>query len=122
MRSLFLASLVAIVGVCGCAGVSPTQVGQATGAIAGGAIAPGIGMPIGTLVGALAGMVVEQEIDRKREKTERIDLAQQLQQPTVPSEDQAPGEAAGLPARVWVDEQVHGGQVVAGHFEHRPIP
>lgn len=102
--------------------MSPTQIGQATGSIAGGAIAPGVGVPLGALVGTLAGMVIESHLDKVREDKERVELSQQLQEPR----DRRAAPAAtpaqiGTPSRVWVDEQWAQGRLVAGHFEARVI-
>lgn len=107
--------------VGGCAGVIPTQVGQTAGTIAGSAIAPGIGAPIGALVGLLAGMVVQGEMDKVTEKHERKELSEQLA--PHPSEGSAQeGTSQGEPVQVWVDETVHNGRVVPGHFDVRSLP
>ena len=107
--------------VAGCSGVSPTQIGQTAGTIAGAAIVPGIGAPIGTLVGTLAGLVIEGQMDKAREKQEQVDLSKQLRAPTSPGAQ--PGEPPlGKPARVWVDERLENGRLINGHFEFRPIP
>lgn len=107
--------------VAGCAGMSPSQVGQTTGGLAGAIIAPGVGMPLGALVGTLAGLVVEDQMDKVRQKTERASLNQQLQTPSS-----APGRGAaeptpGQPTRVWVDESVQQGRLIVGHFEIRNV-
>jgi len=117
-----IAIIFGILTVTGCASVSPTQVGQATGSIAGAAIAPGIGMPIGTLLGTLAGLVVESQLDKVREKQERIELSQQLQTPAASQAVPERNHPVGQPTRVWVDEQVQQGRLIAGHFEQRTIP
>ena len=124
-----------VLAVAGCSGVSPTQVGQTAGGIAGGLLAPGIGMPIGALVGTLAGLVVEGQVDKSREKQESAELGQQLA--TEPGHPATGGvgdgsadsrrlrptaPANGRPTRVWVDEQVHNGRLLAGHFDARAIP
>ena len=107
--------------VAGCSGLSPTQVGQTAGAIAGGAIIPGIGFPLGTLVGTLAGLVVEGQMEKAHEKQERVDLSKHLA-PPVSSGAQPRLGGVGEPARVWVDERLENGRLVNGHFEFRPIP
>ena len=115
--------LVGCLVIGGCAGLSPTQVGQTTGSIAGGAIAPGIGAPIGALVGTLAGLVIEHQMDKVREQRERVELTQALK--TAKPAEQALDElrpADGVPARVWVDETMKQGRLIAGHFESRAIP
>ena len=108
----------------GCAGVSPTQVGQTAGSMAGAAIVPGIGMPIGALIGTLAGLVVEQQIDKGREVKERVDLSKRLSSASE-SKTGSPSDmptSGGQLTRVWVDEQVENGRLINGHFEQRVIP
>ena len=102
--------------------MSPTQIGQTAGSIAGGAIAPGVGVPLGALVGTLAGMLVEGEVDRVREVKERGQLSGQLEQPRRPL-DGAPqsAEVGGVPTRVWIDEQLVQGRLIPGHFELQTI-
>jgi hypothetical protein len=107
--------------VSGCSGFAPAQVGQTAGTIVGAAAAPGIGAPIGALVGMLAGLVVQGEMDKVTEKRERRELAQQLGTPSR-SGPETPAPARGEPTRVWVDEQVQDGRLVAGHFDTRYIP
>ncbi|MBI4354065.1 MAG: hypothetical protein HY595_02400 [Candidatus Omnitrophica bacterium] len=122
MGKRFVLSGLLVVGMTGCAGMSPTQVGQTAGSIAGAAIAPGIGMPLGALLGTLTGLVFEQHVDQVREKRERVELGDQLQRPSL-STSTAPAEpAVGQPTRVWVDERVEHGRLIAGHFEVRPVP
>ena len=126
MRRLFLVG--AIGGgllVSGCAGLPPAQVGQTAGTIAGAVIAPGVGAPIGALVGMLAGLVVQGEIDKVTEKHERRDLSKELGTGAntggvSPQPSSLPPQ--GQPVRVWVDESVHEGRRVAGHFDVRYIP
>ena len=104
----------------GCAGLPPAQVGQAAGTIAGAAIVPGVGAPIGALVGMLAGMVVQGELDKVTEKHEQRDLSRELG--AGPGGASWPSNAApprGQPVRVWVDESLHDGRRVAGHFDVR---
>ena len=90
------------------------------GTIAGAAIIPGIGAPIGTLVGTLAGLVVEGQMEKAHEKQERVDLSKQLGNP-VSAGAQAAQLPMGEPARVWVDERLENGRLVNGHFEFRPV-
>ena len=100
--------------------MSPTQLGQTAGSIAGGALAPGVGVPVGALVGTLAGLLVEHKLDLVREDKERTELSNQLTAPDAPqavSLEQPTGE----PTRVWVDEQLLQGRLTAGHFEVRPL-
>ena len=88
---------------------------------------PGVGAPVGSLVGLLLGMVVQQQIDQVTETHERKDLAQQLTPEAAPPA--ATVSLAGLPRpmgrgepmRVWVDERVDRGRVLAGHFEARHL-
>ena len=59
-------------------------------------------------------MVVQGEVDKVTEKRERKELSQQLQTPaTHPPTDVLPA-TSGEPVRVWVDETLHDGRVVAG--------
>ena len=120
-RLILAASVAASLIGAGCSAISPTQIGQTAGSIAGGAIAPGVGVPFGALVGTLAGLVVERHMDKAREQKERVELGQQLQtaaaRPTVNA-----AELTGPMRRVWVDETVAQGRMIAGHFESRVIP
>ncbi len=114
--------IISVLLVAGCAGVSPTQLGQMIGSVAGGAIAPGVGVPLGGLIGNVAGMVVEHQVDKAREQHERVDLSRELQRPTASGQGAPQPAALGTPTRVWVDEHLQQGRLVAGHFELRPIP
>ena len=105
----------------GCAGVPAAQMGQTVGTIAGSAIVPGIGTTIGALVGLLTGMVVQGEMDKVTEKHERKELSDELAAGPPPASVQDI-PAQGEPVRVWVDETVHEGRLVPGHFDIRPIP
>ena len=109
-----------ILGGCSSMAISPPQVGQAIGAVAGSAIAPGIGTQLGSLAGILAGMVAQGQIDKANEKHERRTLGEQMaREPQAASG--AADAAAGLLARVWADETVLDGRVIAGHFESRHL-
>lgn len=127
MRRLFLVGAGSLMLATGCASVSPLHAGQTLGTIVGAAIAPGIGAPIGAIVGMLAGMVVQQEADKVTERRERKDLGEQLatgpRLPAGATASSAPpaGGAAlqGEPMRVWVDETVQEGRLIAGHFDVR---
>ena len=110
------------IGACaGCAGVPPAQVAQTAGTIAGSAIVPGIGAPIGSLVGLVAGMLIQGQVDKVTEKRERKELGSQMDAgasaPVLPQEAAPPG----TPTRVWVDETVQRGRLVAGHFDVREL-
>lgn len=105
----------------GCAGVSPAHLGQTAGTIAGAAIIPGLGAPIGALAGMLAGMLVQGEVDKVTEKRERQELSKTLTGEMGSSMASGPSPH-GEPTRVWVDETVQGGGVIAGHFEVRSLP
>lgn len=107
----------------GCAGMSPTQIGQTAGTIAGAAIVPGIGAPLGALAGMLAGMLVQGHVDQVTETRERKELGDQLARGHAqPAAAAAAGPGIlGTPTRVWVDEDVHDGRLIAGHFEVRNI-
>ena len=109
----------------GCAALAPQQVGQMVGTVAGSAIVPGLGAPIGGLLGLLAGMVVQKRVDQVTEQHERIELGQQLNR-IGPSEGAPTAERDappfGTPTRVWVDETWREGRLVAGSFEERYLP
>lgn len=116
--------LVAVIALglgAGCAGVSPTHVGQTAGTIAGSVIAPGIGAPIGSLVGLMAGLLVQGRVDKVTETRERKELGSQMattaQAPALPQE----AAALGVPTRVWVDETLRDGRLMAGHFDTREL-
>ena len=97
--------------------------GQTIGTIAGSAIAPGIGGPIGSLVGLAAGLIVQGEVDKVTEKKERKELSQQLggsADSTLAAASESPPQ--GQPVRVWVDETAKDGRLIAGHFDARSIP
>lgn len=120
MNRQLLVGFTALAVASGCAGVSPIQVGQTAGTIAGAAIAPGVGAPIGAVVGMLAGMVIQQDIDKVTEKKERRELNDQLAKKSAPAAASTK-QPAGEPTRVWVDETLQNGRLMAGHFETRPI-
>lgn len=112
----------AAVLLSGCATVPPQQVGQMVGTLAGSVIVPGVGAPLGSLVGLLTGMVLQQQVDKVTEKKERVTLGQELHQ----THDGAAAMAGmdqplGVPTRVWVDETVRAGRVIAGSFQERYI-
>jgi len=106
--------------VGGCAGVSPSQVGQTAGTVAGAAIAPGLGAPIGALVGLVAGMLVQHEVDKVTERRERQELGDRLARGVASGTSEA-SSAQGVPTRVWVDEEARNGRLIAGHFETRSL-
>ncbi len=107
-----------LLAAAGCSGMTASEAGQAIGSIVGSAIAPGIGTTVGALAGTLAGLVVDEQVDKAREKKERVDLGKQLTGTSAPQPSTPP---PGQPTRVWVDEAVQGGRVLAGHFEVRPV-
>ncbi len=100
--------------------MSAAQVGQAAGTIAGSAIVPGLGGPVGGLIGMLAGLVIDHQVGKVREKHEHAELSQELQRAT--SSPPSASVPDGHPTRVWVDEQVMQGRVSVGHFEVRTLP
>ena len=120
MHRRVLVGILLVLSLSGCAGVSPVQVGQTAGTIAGGAIAPGVGAPFGALVGLLAGMVVQGKVDQATEQRERKELKEQwVRGPRATAEALSP---EGVPTRVWADETVQEGRLITGHFETRSIP
>ena len=121
VRATFLVGVASALLVCGCSSVSPTQVGQTAGTLAGGMLVPGPGAPLGALVGTLAGLVVEHQMDKVREKKERVELSQELQKPASPLDSSSSEQLLGQPTRVWIDEQFERGRLTAGHFELRTI-
>ena len=106
----------------GCAGMAPAQLGQTAGTIVGSAIAPGIGAPLGALMGMLAGLLVQNEVDKVTEKTERKTLGEQLAQRTPSPGTAEAGPPLSTPTRIWVDETVKEGRLLAGHFDVRYVP
>lgn len=121
MRPILVGAMLLTIA-SGCAGISPVQIGQTVGTIAGAVLVPG-GAPIGALVGMLTGMLVQGQVDKATETRERKELSERLTtgdgQPAMIAE--APPEPVGPPTRVWVDETVQEGRLVAGHFEVRRI-
>jgi hypothetical protein len=120
MRRAFLVGIMSAM-LAGCAGMAPSQIGQTAGTIAGSAIAPGIGAPLGALVGLLAGMVVQKHTDQVTERKERRELNDQLSRPGDARAGSEPA-LSGEPVRVWVDETLTNGRLIAGHFEVRYLP
>ena len=120
-RRNVLLGAVSLLMAAGCAGISPVQVGQTAGTIAGAALVPGIGAPVGALVGLLTGMMVQKEVDKVTEKRERKELAQRLGDQVVPPADDV-SPTAGQSTRVWIDETLQDGRLVAGHFDARALP
>lgn len=114
--------VVTLLSTSGCAAMPPVQLGQTAGTILGAAIAPGIGPPLGALAGLLTGMLVQGQIDRATEKGERQTLAEQLGSSSPSVTPEAPPAPQGQPIRVWVDETLRDGRLMAGHFEVRYIP
>lgn len=108
----------------GCAGVPPVQLGQMVGTIAGSIIVPGVGGPVGGFIGLLTGLMVQKKVDQVHEVREHRELSEQLERGSSPAANtpEAFQRQVGIPTRVWVDEQVHQGHVIAGHFDIRPLP
>lgn len=120
---ILLLCVPALATITGCSAIHPAQIGQAVGAIVGSAIAPGIGTQLGSLVGTLAGMLTQGQIDKATEKKERKTLNEEfVKKPDSAAAAEAVAPASGTPARVWVDETLQNGQVIAGRFETRLIP
>lgn len=117
MRRGILVGMVGMVVLSGCSSVSPPQVGQAVGGIVGTAIAPGVGTQLGSLAGMLAGMLAQGEIDKANEKRERRTLGEQMAAKGPSLAAESTPLASGTPTRVWVDETVRDGRLVAGHFD-----
>ena len=122
MKRGLLVGVVSLTILSGCAGVSPVQMGQTAGTILGAAIAPGAGAPLGSLVGLLAGMVIQGEVDKVTEKHERKTLSDELgASPTQIGKGPEATPPQGEPTRVWVDESMKDGRLIAGHFDTRDI-
>ena len=98
--------------------MQPAQLGQTVGTILGAAVAPGVGPPLGALAGMLAGMLVQGEVDKVTGKHERKTLGDELAATSSPAPDVSLSPQ-GQPTRVWVDESLQGGRLIAGHFEVR---
>ncbi|MBI4343086.1 MAG: hypothetical protein HY599_06935 [Candidatus Omnitrophica bacterium] len=120
-RSVLVGGTLAALLASGCAGVPPAQVIQTAGTILGSAIAPGVGAPIGSLVGLLTGLVVQGQVDKANQKHERKDLSDRLGAGDAAHRVEA-SATPGEPVRVWVDETVQDGRLVAGHFDVRQLP
>ena len=122
-RPILVGGALSVFMVGGCAGVPPAQIAQSAGTIIGSAIAPGIGAPIGSLIGMVAGLVLQDHADRANERHERTVLTEQMggrgQSAEASGSSMVP---EGPPVRVWVDETMREGRLVAGHFEVRPLP
>jgi len=112
----------ALLGVTGCAGMSPPQIGQVAGTIVGTAAIPGVGAPLGHLIGMLAGMLFQKKVDKVTAKRERIELGKQMSaMPISASDTNAEESEFSIPMRVWVDESWQNGRLVAGHFAQQNI-
>lgn len=81
-------------------------------------MAPGIGVPMGSVLGSLAGMVIQREMNKADEKRERVELGRHVKPGDAVEAVQAPRP----PARVWIDETLQGGRMTAGHYEVLPLP
>jgi hypothetical protein len=66
-------------------------------------------------------MVVQGEIDKATETRERQGLGEQLAAGPALASAQETSPPQGEPTRVWVDEAVEEGRLVAGHFDVRSI-
>ncbi len=117
MRRAIIVGIVGVVVLSGCSSVSPPQVGQAVGGIIGTAIAPGVGTQLGSIAGMLAGMLAQGQIDKANEKRERRTLGDQMATKGASLRTESPVLASGTPTRVWVDETVQDGRLIAGHFD-----
>lgn len=112
--------LLSLAGLGGCVSFSPVQLGQTAGTIAGAATIPGLGAPLGAILGSLLGSVFQKKMDRVTEQRERIELSEQLERGSDKNASEArTALPRGEPVRVWVDETVQEGQMMAGHFETR---
>ena len=111
----------------GCAALPPAQAGQVAGTLLGAAVAPGVGGAVGSMLGTLAGIVLQQGMDKAQEGKERADLGNRLD-PDGPGHSPSGGKQGGTQIlignleRVWVDETVSDGRVLAGHYEQRHVP
>jgi hypothetical protein len=111
-----------LLSAAGCAGMAPHQIGQTVGAIAGSAVVPGIGAPIGSLLGIFTGLLVQKQMDDATEKRERVELGDRLNAGSRSRDAASSPPPSGTPTRVWVDESEAHGRLIAGHFDVRPVP
>ncbi len=124
--------------------MTETQKGTAAGAGIGAALGAGIGAlagnagmgaAIGAGVGAVGGGLVGDNIDEKREDSEKADLQRQLEL----ERQKAPQGQNKIDAhyeyikkrkwvdtseseRVWVEERLEGDRRIEGHYEDRNVP
>ena len=111
-----------LVLVSGCAAISPVQIGQTVGMIGGATAVPGVGAPVGALLGTIVGTIFQKRVDQETEQRERKELAEQLGTPAVVTSQSKPiAPPQGEPVRVWVDEFMQDGNILAGRFEVRHL-
>ncbi|MBI2174802.1 MAG: hypothetical protein HYU33_06360 [Candidatus Omnitrophica bacterium] len=60
-------------------------------------------------------------MDKATEKRERQTLGEQMQSIARSGTEESISAVAGEPKRVWVDETVEKGRVIAGYFDVRNI-
>ncbi len=121
VRQILVAGL-SLVLVSGCAAISPVQIGQTVGMIGGATAVPGLGAPVGALLGTIVGTIFQKRFDQVTEQRERKELAEQPGTPAVAISQSKPiAPPQGEPVRVWVDEVMRGGNILAGHFEVRRL-
>ncbi len=118
-------------GTVGGAGVG-AALGAGIGALAGNA---GMGAAIGAGVGAVGGGLIGDNMDKKREESEKADLQRQLEL----ERQKAPEGQNKIDAhyeyikkrkwvdtseseRVWVEERMEDDRRIEGHYEDRNVP
>ena len=119
-------------GTVGGAGIG-AALGAGIGALAGNA---GMGAAIGAGVGAVGGGLIGDNMDRKREDSEKADLERQLEleRQTGSTQGQNKIDAhyeyikkrkwvdTSESERVWVEERLEGDRRIEGHYEDRNVP
>ena len=107
--------------------------GAGIGALAGD---PALGAAIGAGVGAVGGGLIGDNMDRKREASEKADLQRQLELERQSGTGQGQNKIdahyeyvkkrkwvdTSTQERVWVEERFEGDRRIEGHYEDRNVP
>ncbi len=117
-RTLAALTGAALIISSGCA-TAPAAISQTAGMLAATAGVPGLAVPV-TL---LTGLLLQHHIDKTTETRERRELSDQMAGSVeAPLGSVTPGDPAGQPERVWVDETVRDGRRIAAHFDSHRLP